>query len=117
MRLDFATSSKSRTMRVLSLEDLRELGIPYHREHLRRLIEAGLFPPPMKLGEGPRSRNAWIESEVAAWIEARAAARPAPGKSALPSNRVSRGQAVAKFGPPQKLAAHENWRNRDISDS
>lgn len=30
------------------------------------------FPRPIKLGNGPRPRNGWIESEVDKWIEVQA---------------------------------------------
>ena len=47
-------------------------GIPYCRDHLRRLWKAGKFPRPVDVGPG---RLAWIESEVDAHIEAMVARR------------------------------------------
>ncbi len=41
------------------------------RTHLYRLIAAGDFPKPVKLG----FCSAWVESEVSDWIAARIAAR------------------------------------------
>ena len=61
--------------RLLSMEQLRtDKGISYSRAHLHRLIKAKTFPAPIKLGE---NRNAWVEAEVEAWIEARIAQREA----------------------------------------
>ena len=65
-------------MRLLSMDELGPLkGISYSRPHLFRLIKAKKFPPPVKLGE---NRNAWPESEIDAWIEARIAERDAAAK-------------------------------------
>ena len=63
-------------MRVLSLSELRSVkGIPYSREHLRRLMIAGRFPKPVKLGPAVNSRAAWPEEEVDQWLAARTAER------------------------------------------
>jgi prophage regulatory protein len=58
--------------RLLDSGDLRALGINYGRVHLHRLIQARKFPAPVKLGE---NRNAWVASEIHAWIDARIHAR------------------------------------------
>lgn len=50
-------------------------GIPYCRDHLRRLWKEGKFPKPVDVGPG---RLAWIESEVDAHIEAIVAKRDMP---------------------------------------
>jgi prophage regulatory protein len=42
--------------------------IPYSRDHIRRLEDAGEFPARLQLGRG---RVAWRESEVDAWIDSR----------------------------------------------
>ena len=60
-------------MKLLSYPQLRERGVPYTREHLRRLIDAGRFPQPVALSN---KRIAWVESEVSDWIGALVAARP-----------------------------------------
>lgn len=60
---------------LLSGEDLDALGIKFHRVHRMRLIKAGKFPAPIKLGQLSGSHNFWIAEEIFAWIASRAAAR------------------------------------------
>jgi prophage regulatory protein len=52
-------------MRLLSPEDLKSKGIDFDRTHLHELIRVGKFPKPVKIG---LRRNAWVESEIDAWI-------------------------------------------------
>lgn len=53
-------------MRVLSYPDLRDRkGIVWSRAHVYRMIHAGKFPPPLKLGEGTA---AWLEEEIDRWL-------------------------------------------------
>jgi prophage regulatory protein len=60
-------------MKLLSYNDLKpQRGIDYTRDHLRAKVKAGEFPAPISLSEG---RIAWIEQEIDAWIEQRAALR------------------------------------------
>lgn len=61
-------------MRMLDLSDLQTKGIKYSRQHLHRLIKAGKFPKPVKLGE---NRNAWVETEIDEYLASRVAARDA----------------------------------------
>jgi prophage regulatory protein len=65
--------------RFLIYDDLKRLrGIIYCRVHLQRLEDAGNFPQRVQISAG---RIGWLQREVDAWIEARAAARnprPAP---------------------------------------
>ncbi len=62
-------------MKVLSFPELKPAkGIPYSRVHLRRLEAAGSFPGRVQLGG---NAVAWIESEIDAWLEERAAERDA----------------------------------------
>ena len=57
---------------LLEYKDLRERGVPYSQEHLRRLALADQFPKPVKLSNAGRgSRKAWVASEIAEWIAAR----------------------------------------------
>jgi prophage regulatory protein len=61
-------------MRVIPYSRLEmEKGIRFSREHIRRLIKAEKFPPPLDLGD---HSIAWIESELDAWLERKAAMRP-----------------------------------------
>lgn len=59
---------------LLSTKDLHERGITYSDTHRWRLIKAGKFPQPVKLGG---ARNAWVEAEIDEWVEARIAERDA----------------------------------------
>jgi predicted DNA-binding transcriptional regulator AlpA len=61
-------------MKVLSQRDLKDKGIPWSREHVRRKVKEGEVPPPFKLTE--KGRNVWDEEAVDAWLEERRAARP-----------------------------------------
>jgi prophage regulatory protein len=64
-------------LRLLTISDLRERGIRYHRAHIFRLVKAGQFPRPIKLGLGRGGAVAWVEQEIDAYIQARMAARDA----------------------------------------
>jgi prophage regulatory protein len=69
--------------RLISYRELKEaFGVPYSRVHIRRMETAGLFPHRVTLGEGDTPYVAWIESEIIAWIESRAARRPSAGPAA-----------------------------------
>jgi prophage regulatory protein len=59
-------------MVIIDYEGLKDRGIRYSRAHLWRLWTAGKFPKPIKLSA---SRNAWLESDIDAWIESRVAER------------------------------------------
>jgi prophage regulatory protein len=58
-------------MRLINREGLKLKGIDYSASHLWRLINAGKFPRPVKIG----SRNAWPEEEIDQLIKDRIAAR------------------------------------------
>jgi prophage regulatory protein len=60
-------------MRLIDYDGLKAKGINYSRVHLWRLVKAGRFPKPVKLGDG--ARNAWVEEEIDALIAERMAAR------------------------------------------
>jgi predicted DNA-binding transcriptional regulator AlpA len=47
---------------------------PFHRNHLERLVKAGHFPAPIKLGHAPQSRICWRKSDLLKWIAEREAA-------------------------------------------
>jgi len=65
--------------KLLDYAALQDRGIRYSKPHLWRLWTAGRFPRPVKLSA---SRNAWLESDVDAWIESRVGER---GGCQLPS--------------------------------
>jgi hypothetical protein len=58
-------------MRMLSQKDLVRKGIKYHPGHLHRLIKAGVFPRPTKLGTGTIGPNFWPEFTVDEWLTER----------------------------------------------
>jgi predicted DNA-binding transcriptional regulator AlpA len=58
-------------MRMLSYPDLVELGVPYSRPYLSKLVREQKFPAPFSLSA---YRIVWRETDVHAWIEQRAAA-------------------------------------------
>ena len=68
-------------LRLVSYRQLKFLGIPYSRSHLRRLEAAGQFPRHVRLGEGLGAFIAWPEHEVDSWI-ADKMARRAPATEA-----------------------------------
>ena len=43
-------------------------GIPYHPEHIMRLVRQGKFPAPFRLNDSPNSRVVWREEDVDAYI-------------------------------------------------
>lgn len=63
--------------RLIDKQGLRDKGITYSDSQLWRKWKAKEFPEPVKLGPG---RNAWVEAEIDAWIEARIAERDADSK-------------------------------------
>ena len=66
-------------MNILSQRDLKERkGVPWSREHTRRMVKAGQFPKPFKLTEN--GKNFWDEAEIDQWLEQRANKRGEPVK-------------------------------------
>ena len=70
-------------MRMLDLSDLWEMGIKFTPQHLNRLVRAGRFPAPVKLGanqaRGCRrsGRNAWPTPEIEKYLADRIKERDA----------------------------------------
>jgi prophage regulatory protein len=62
-------------MKILSYPELRtEKGIRFSRQWLAKLVADGKFPAPVKLGA---ATCGYVESEIDAWLKARAAERDA----------------------------------------
>jgi prophage regulatory protein len=52
-------------MKLLDYDGLAERGIKFSDTHIWRLIRAGDFPKPLKIG----NRNHWAEAEIDRYIE------------------------------------------------
>jgi prophage regulatory protein len=59
--------------KIVGFNDLPQYGIKWSRVHVSRLVKEGRFPKHLNLA--PQSIG-WLEEEILAWIEERAAARP-----------------------------------------
>jgi predicted DNA-binding transcriptional regulator AlpA len=59
----------SSSRRLLDWEGLKAKGVLFHRNYLRTLWEAGLFPKPIHLSA---RKLAWFEDEVDEWIDDKA---------------------------------------------
>jgi prophage regulatory protein len=59
--------------RLLTWKQLKEIfGIPFSREHTRRLEKAGAFPRRVRLSP---QKIVWYEDEILAWLDERDAER------------------------------------------
>jgi prophage regulatory protein len=58
----------------LRFPELARKGIPFSRQHIHRLIAAGKFPRPVKIGA---ATNGFVETEIDEWCAAKIAARDA----------------------------------------
>jgi prophage regulatory protein len=58
-------------MNVLRYKDVAEK-VHYHPIHIRRLVKAGEFPQPIRLGG---NRVAFVEQEIEDWLQEKADAR------------------------------------------
>lgn len=68
-------------MQLLDYDALKNKGVTYSKTQLWRLAKAGTFPKPIKVGA---ARNAWVESEIDAWIKARMAERDSAAAECRP---------------------------------
>lgn len=59
-------------MQVVDYAGLRDRGITFSKAHLWRLVKAGKFPKPFKIGD---ARNVWLSQWIDAYIEERVAKR------------------------------------------
>jgi prophage regulatory protein len=66
--------AKEPMVRLLSKRQLKEM-VLYTGQHIQRLEDAGKFPKRVRLGDGPRGRVGWLESEVLEWLRERIEAR------------------------------------------
>ena len=62
------------TTRVLDSKGLKDKGVNYCSDHLRRLYEAGRFPKPFRF-PGSRKKN-WFEDEIDAYLAELRASQP-----------------------------------------
>jgi len=58
--------------RLIDEDGLREKGITYSRQHRHRLSKDGKFPKPVR---GAGNRNAYVESEIDAYLAKQIAER------------------------------------------
>jgi predicted DNA-binding transcriptional regulator AlpA len=63
--------------KILDRKDLAELGIRFHRDHLRRLIKQGRFPAPFKVSPGASGKDFWTAEQIESFLAARRAAADA----------------------------------------
>lgn len=66
--------------RLLSKEEVKRLTL-YSHAHRARLEAAGSFPRRIRIGQGPRGRVGYLESEIMEWIAQRVQARDKPDSS------------------------------------
>jgi predicted DNA-binding transcriptional regulator AlpA len=63
---------------VANFKRIKELGIPYSRPHIWRLMQKGEFPRAFKLGPHRNSPPVWWQPEIFEWLEAKAKQPTAP---------------------------------------
>ena len=56
------------TMRFLSKSEVKDK-VKLSHTQTRRLVDAGKFPKPLRLGPYRTSRTVWVEAEVEAWMD------------------------------------------------
>jgi prophage regulatory protein len=66
--------------RFLSKKEVKLLTL-YSHTHRARLEDSGKFPKRVRLGNGPRSRVGYVESEITEWIERKLQERDTPDSS------------------------------------
>jgi len=64
-------------MRLLSKSEVRKR-VLYSPAHIARLESAGQFPKRVRLGNGPRARVGWVETEIDEWLRERIEKRDTP---------------------------------------
>jgi prophage regulatory protein len=58
-------------MTLIDFGGLKEKGIDYSPQHIRRLVNAGIFPAPLKTGLGKNAKNQWVDDEIDAYVAAK----------------------------------------------
>ena len=69
-------------MKLLDYEALAEKGIKFSDTHIWRLIRAGEFPKPVKIG----NRNHWVETEIDQYVADKLAQRDGAAVTMEPSH-------------------------------
>lgn len=69
-------------MKLLDYEALAEKGIKFSDTHIWRLIRAGDFPKPVKIG----NRNHWVETEIDQYVTDKLAQRDGAAVTMEPSH-------------------------------
>lgn len=69
-------------LRLVTFSELQpQFGVPYTRDHIRRLVRSGDFPAPcLKLSS---RLNAWKEADVAAWVASKLIPKSPRSKNAV----------------------------------
>lgn len=57
---------------VINFKGIKELGIPYSRTQIWRMMKSGRFPRCFKLDEYRNSPPVWWRDEIIEWLENRA---------------------------------------------
>jgi prophage regulatory protein len=81
--------------RVVMARGLREKGITFSRVHIHRLVAAGKFPRPFKLGD---NTNAWWEHQIDAWLDGRAAAGGIDEAKTAKAREAAKASALCRQG-------------------
>ena len=101
-------------MKLLGFSDLKEKkGINWSRVHVSRQEKAGKFPKHVNLA--PQSIG-WIEEEIDAWIEARAAER-SEKPAQIAGNVVDRPQGSLGSEPPSEAIAAPLYRITSLKNA
>jgi predicted DNA-binding transcriptional regulator AlpA len=58
---------RNKMPKLIYMSDLQRYDIKFSAGHVRRLIKAGKFPMPSKMGDSRNSHLVWTESDILAW--------------------------------------------------
>jgi prophage regulatory protein len=100
--------------KIVGFNDLTQYGINFSRVHVSRLEKEGKFPKHINLA--PQSIG-WLEDEILAWIDERAAAR-SMGNSADPATTAEarKSENAALFSDAPDEAEHRR-RNEEMKSA